>query len=915
MKKHLILTAFSFSCVAGMARGGLPADYNEGFIEHAVRVPRLPAPVAVTTDLNQPPWTEAAMLTGNLDWRRIRTADRPITTYLFYTDRDLWLGYRCEVKPGDKLKAEIRERDGDLKKDDHVNIELDVGPTGRVFYRFMINSLGTVHDSVIIDKRWNSHAEIKTAKDARGWTMVIRLPFSDFDASEPAAGSFWKFNIATRTDMDNSWAPVLGGYHAPEQFARLIFGGEKTRPARMMEFKPLHLGENTLRVQGGERARYLIEAIDGNKRVIDMQQGEIPADGRITFQLLSERIDHVNFSFRDAEEKVVLSFWRPAEIPQVLGIVADLRPKAELLRRLPDRLPESVKSNAGRLLGELDGVVGTTTKPFYQDWKKLHKQLVALQRRMTDAWLYAQTLDRLAPQARFAVAWASPMDKVMIKEFPCQARPAQRYDLSLARNEHEAVQVVIVPMAGLLKNLKVTVSAAADKGKPFKGRISTALVGHVETRPAGSYLPDFVGWYPDPILDFQQACDAAEGEHVSFWVNVATDRGTPPGDYAAQVTVSADECTPVELELHIRVWDIDLPDGSHLRNAFTYNEASTRRLYKGKWTKELARRYHDFILDHRLNIDGLYGKEERDVELLRHGASRGMNAFNLFYVGKGADVGVVKSLLQKRMPPLKEAGIDHLAYIYGFDEVNDETFPKIKELFGAVHSLYPHLPRMTTAYDNTFGRTTGLRDYIDIWVPLVPEYNMLEAQRLRAEGKEMWWYICVGPRHPYPNWFVESPAIEARLLMGAMSYKYRVGGVLYFMTNGWLLNNHPITSGPYTDWFPGAGKSREGVYANGDGSLFCAGPEGPVTTIRYENIRDGLEDYEYMFILAETVKAVSARPATIQRAVFLQQARELLTVPDEVVESSSRHTGDPYELYRFRDQVAEAILKGRQLAQ
>ena len=72
------------------------------------------------------------------------------------------------------------------------------------------------------------------------------------------------------------------------------------------------------------------------------------------------------------------------------------------------------------------------------------------------------------------------------------------------------------------------------------------------------------------------------------------------------------------------------------------------------------------------------------------------------------------------MPPLKEAGLDKLAYLYGFDEVNDEVFPRIKEIFGMVHSLYPGLPTMTTGYDNTFGRTTGLRDYVDIWVPLIP---------------------------------------------------------------------------------------------------------------------------------------------------------------------------------------------------
>ena len=38
---------------------------------------------------------------------------------------------------------------------------------------------------------------------------------------------------------------------------------------------------------------------------------------------------------------------------------------------------------------------------------------------------------------------------------------------------------------------------------------------------------------------------------------------------------------------------------------------------------------------------------------------------------------------------------------------------------------------------------------------------------------------------------------------------------------------------------------------NGDGSLFCGGPDGPITTIRFENVRDGIEDHELLRLLAQ----------------------------------------------------------------
>ncbi len=752
-------------------QGAVPSQYRDGYVAHQVRIPRLAGPAEPVADLSQPPWDRAARLTGNMDWRRIRTADLPVQTYLFYDHEALWLGYRNEVKGGQNLRAEVLERDGDLKRDDHFTFELDVGPTNRVFYRFVVNAEGTLTDSVIIDKSWDSQAFVRTATDEKGWTAVVRIPFSDLGSGEPPEGTTWTFNLSTRAGFDNCWAPVLGGYHTPEEFAHLIFGGEATQAARMLEFKPLRAGANALRVQATGGTRCLVEAIDRHKQVVLRQETAIGPDGRVSFELLDDRITHVNFTFTESDGQAVLSFWRPAEIPEILSSLPLLRERAGFIQQAMARYPEAMRGDLRSLLAEVDAFIGTPTESLHADWTEMHQKLIPLQRRVTDAWLYGQTRSQLSERAAFAVALATPMDKVMIQDFPCPGWTAPEYDLFVARNEHEAMQVVVIPMTGPLKDVTVSASPAVRTkgGETLAGRITTALVGHVQTRPAGSYLPDYVGWYPDPILDFQQTCDVGDGEHVAFWVDVATDRRAVPGDYRSTITIAAAGCEPLHVRLNIHVWDIELPEGSHLRNAFTYTESNTRRLYKDRWSPELARRYHDFILDHRLNIDTLYGKDDRDIPLLRHGASRGMNAFNLFYVGRGAGADVVRSLLEARIPPLKAAGLYPLAYLYGFDEVNDEVFPKVKEIFGMIGSLYPDLPRMTTGYDNTFGRTTGLREYVDIWVPLIPRYNMAEARRLRAEGKEMWWYLCVGPRKPYPNWFVESAAIEARLLMGAMS--------------------------------------------------------------------------------------------------------------------------------------------------
>ena len=130
---------------------------------------------------------------------------------------------------------------------------------------------------------------------------------------------------------------------------------------------------------------------------------------------------------------------------------------------------------------------------------------------------------------------------------------------------------------------------------------------------------------------------------------------------------------------------------------------------------------------------------------------------------------------------------------------------------------------------------------------------MAEARR---QGKQVWWYICCAPLKPYPNIFVDSPQIEIRLLMGAMTAKYRPDGFLYYETTNWRKHGNPQSLGEevFTDWNP-----NSFGHVNGDGYWFYRGPDDiPLPSIRVEGFRDGLEDYAYHEILRGKVEAAKA---------------------------------------------------------
>ncbi len=538
--------------------------------------------------------------------------------------------------------------------------------------------------------------------------------------------------------------------------------------------------------------------------------------------------------------------------------------------------------------------------------------------------------------ATYQVGLAPPTTKVMIqgaaRGWPFEGWTADHYDLYLARGEHEAMQIVVMASEALT-NVRASISVPQEThgAGPLDGEAVAWLVGHVDVFDdpyypvdSPSYLAGYHGWYPDPLLTFTNTCNINAGDRVAFWIDVAAERSAAAGDYLATINVTADGSVSTSIQLNIHVWDFELPLRVSLPTAFSLNEVLTvdpnggpKPLYGADWVaKGIARQFYDLMLARRMGAAHLYGgpdgASEEPFANIADWVARGQSAVNLKNMGKSNPANLKRvTELANIVPQVSAAGLLGLSYVYGYDEVGSSYFIAMRDMFNQVHASYPGLRTMTTAKDSSFGKSTNLRSAVDIWVPQIDVYNQTEARLLRDEGREMWWYICVGPSRPYPNFFVEYPAIEPRLLMGLMAYRYQPGGFLYYSVAKWLSSSWhgPITSGPYTTWDPKCGDRN-----NGDGSLFCAGADGPLPTVRSENIRDGLEDYEYLKLLEDLVETIQAGgPPTPQESAWIASAQQLLAVPSSLVGSLTVYTRDSAALENYRRQLASAILAGKEL--
>lgn len=191
------------------------------------------------------------------------------------------------------------------------------------------------------------------------------------------------------------------------------------------------------------------------------------------------------------------------------------------------------------------------------------------------------------------------------------------------------------------------------------------------------------------------------------------------------------------------------------------------------------------------------------------------------------------------------------------DEPNDFNCTEFRALCGLVRKIVPDI-RLADAMSYS-----DLHGALDIWIPLNAEYDkhMTEIETLRANGDEIWHYVCCVPRsEAYINRFTDYALLATRYLFWG-NFKYDLTGYLH-----WAVNRYQMGQDPYRQSCPEHRNADSvGFLPAGDTHLLYPGEDGPWLSIRGENQREGVEEYEMLRTLA---KEDRSKAATICAKVF-----------------------------------------------
>jgi len=453
-----------------------------------------------------------------------------------------------------------------------------------------------------------------------------------------------------------------------------------------------------------------------------------------------------------------------------------------------------------------------------------------------------------------------PFDKPDIKEIVATLNDlskAKPVTINMAKNEFEATQIV-----AFSNNNKYNLNFKLDKLTNIKTKKEFNLeksvirqLGYVNVGPSEHRPGYYLGWYPDLLLETNKYIVNPK-EPMPVWIQLKSFKNTDAGTYKGNITVYNENKKVGEIPIIVNVYNTTLPDSTTLDTIFAYHNQWTKEMNKN-WTPELDREYKQFIADHRIDPDLLYKNgpmSKIDMDDLEYFIKKGqLKMYSLFNVNSTSkeEIESLAKTLDPIVAELKARGIWDKAYLYGYDEANANMYPHVKEAFSFFKNRYGNIKTIATVYDDTYGLKSGLDDVIDAWVPLTGSYVESNAKAAKKRGKEIWFYVCLAPYKPYANFMIECPSLEQRILFW-QTWQHDIPGFLYYSINWWQFQKEPlvIDGNNHTNWV-----AQSWPTTNGDGSLFAAGPNGPVSTIRFENILDGIEDYELLTMLKKKQKS------------------------------------------------------------
>ncbi|MFA0741525.1 MAG: hypothetical protein DFNUSKGM_001636 [Candidatus Fervidibacter sacchari] len=819
---------------------------------------------------DEPAWSKATVFNLTHRLGNGKTQVGTIVKMTFNGDR-LFVLFVCEEPDPKAMKRAVRQRDGEVWRDDCVEVFLAPDPNEpSSYYHIVVNSLGIVRDEFWCDGKddvgWDSNAKVAARVESNRWVAEIAIPLERLNRV-PIFSEIWKVNFARqRYSVEppelSTWQPCKASFHEPENFGTVTFEDINALPSvRKLSGKIVQSEANRLL----KTIRQLLTQLP------TVQKTET---GKEVAKLLTDWQHRLS-------ERNLSGVWRQVrtldkQMPTLSAIVAraklaerSRRPYAvfavsPMLKLRPEQIPESEP---------LDGKSVVSLFAAKGEAESLQIIVAALEKDLEGVKVGVTPLvgpkgSVILPEVRLVgyvpVQKPTPGGFGVAGSYPDPLLPIRTFDVQRGRCQSVWLTVWVPrnSLAGVYEGaIVVEPKNAAKLTVPIRLRVYDV------TLPVQSHLKTCVliwdykarqvygdAWTPERSRRFYELC--------------LRYRFTPP--------------PPLP-------WDkvfVKQPDGT----------------WVAKWDEF-----------------------DREVEAWM---SKGATAFSIGGIlrwgtkpppeNEREDVAAKLKLLGEH---LKRKGWSERFYFYVFDEPSTAEFANIEALCRFVHQHAPNLNILLTA---GYGATGPFRSHaptpegaayralagsINIWVPHIDCFDEPFLRERKKLGDQVWMYVCISTvGKTYPDiWRIDWTGVSHRAI-GWWLWRYGCEGFLYWCVNYWTDDKgkpFDLFANPVA--YPGG---------NGDGFLFYPDPQrgDPIPSVRVEIFRDAIEDYDLLTMLHRTVTSLKADKKFAQKlAKPLSEVEQLLDASNLIL-AANKFVDDPrpYEQRHKRIlELLELLAKGK----
>ncbi|MDH5768611.1 MAG: DUF6067 family protein, partial [Nitrospirota bacterium] len=499
----------------------------------------------------------------------------------------------------------------------------------------------------------------------------------------------------------------------------------------------------------------------------------------------------------------------------------------------------------------------------------------------------------------------SPLDYVFSESRPKESEIIDHVSITVVRNEFEPVTFSLYP----LRNLgKVTISISNLKGTSStisKDKIKIAYVENVQDSlglQAGKFYS-----LPALIKPGNQV-EVEEGKCQRFWLTIRINDNVLPGVYKGKITISPQNGREKSLPFQVNVMPISLEDipGIDYFMLMTYEFTELTMPWKKEEKEKIYESAFKILKDYKEH--GMTTLNPHSPFVLIRNDDGTPNLEDIFATLKAArDIGFTRPIVWYMGHLIQTAKPKHPGNIHGFD--NDIHVPRLEYIVKTVSSFAKENGCPEVIFLPIDEPDDIYQDFQDKRRTITP---LLLKKIQEAGAKSMLTthtfnrfkplnYICTsevskeGLKAAHSNGSIywvynnevttkcNNPAY-ARYIYGYYTWENNIDGM-----TSWTFQNTQNASGLPTK----ADSSGSDIY------LAYPDPHGPLATLKWEAIREGIDDHKLIYQLQKRITTLQRKGIdTSHYEKFLREIRGTQDVPGCSFEAHDRWNSLIFEQQR-----------------